>query len=89
MPSKKEQRLAELRAELEELEAEPDPAPVGRSVATQVTIDLSDPVQVKRGIAMGLLEKGDLDEFDDPPEGGDGEDAPDAEDPPRRRARYD
>lgn len=91
MPSKqqsKEERRAELEAELEALDSEPE---VGRSRADNmnITIDLSNPDSVRRALKLGLLERGDLDEFDEPAaENGDGGE-PEAEEPPRRRQRYD
>lgn len=85
MPSKEERR-AELEAELAELD-KPEPQGNGRTENLTFTIDLGDEVQVKRALKLRLLEKGDLDEFDDPDPAG-GEDPPADEDPPRRRQRY-
>ena len=80
------------KEEQEQLEAlqrkadEPDPPAGGGSTRNlNITIDLGDPDQVKRGLKLGLLERGDLDEFDDPDP--DGDDPP-ADDEPRRRQRY-
>lgn len=87
MPTK-EERLAELKAQMDEIENEPDPNAPSRSTITNVTIDLSDPAQVKRGIAMGLLDKGDLDEFDEAPAETDPEAEPE-DAPQRKRERYD
>ena len=87
MPEKtKEERRAELEAELADLD-KPEPSPNGNTRNLNLTIDLGDPEQVKRALKLGLLEKGDLDEFDDPADpAGDPEPADD--DPPRRRQRY-
>lgn len=79
------------KEEQEQLEAlqrkaeEPEPAANGRSENVSITIDLGDENQVKRALKMGYLQKGDLDEFDEPPAE---EEAAEEEEPPRRRQRY-
>ena len=81
--SKEEQETLEA---LQRKAEEPEPAANGRSENVSITIDLGDENQVKRALKMGYLQKGDLDEFDEPePEG---EEKPEEEEPPRRRQRY-
>ena len=81
--SKEEQDTLEA---LQRKAEEPEPAPGGgNSRNLNITIDLGDPEQVKRGLKLGLLERGDLDEFDDPV---DPDADPDPDDPPRRKTRY-
>ena len=81
--SKEEQ--AQLDA-LQKKAEEPEPN-VNRSRVDNisVTIDLGDPEQVKRGLKLGLLERGDLDEFDEKEE----QEETEEEEAPRRKSRYD
>lgn len=76
--------------ELTALRDAPD-APAGRGENLNFTIDLSDDTAVRRALKLGVLTRGDLDEFDDDPDDGDG-DADGDDDPagkpdpqPRRR----
>lgn len=72
---------------LQKKQSEPEPSNGGRSEGRNlnITIDLGDPDQVRRGLKLGLIERGDLDEFDDPePES----EPPEGEEPPKRRTRY-
>lgn len=58
----------------------------GRNV--NITIDLSDGAAVKRALSLGLIDKGDLAEFDDDAAAADDDGDDDAGDPepaPRRR----
>lgn len=87
MPEKtKDEQRAELERQLAELDKPDEPTGGTRSHNVNVTIDLGDPEQVKRGLKLGLIDRGDLDEFDEPAS----DDDPPAndDDPPRRRQRY-
>ena len=85
MPLSKEEQ-ATLEALQKKAEEPEEPQGFGSNRNLNITIDLSDPEQVKRALKLRLLDKNDLDEFDDPdPDDPD----PDAgDDPPRRRQRY-
>jgi hypothetical protein len=75
-------------AELERLRDAPDDDRPGRGENLNFTIDLSNDTAVRRALKLGVLTRGDLDEFDeadpddgDDPDGGD----PDPDEQPRRR----
>ena len=75
--------------DLQDLADAPDAPETTKSRADNVniTIDLGDETQVRRALKLGLLDKGDLDEFDDPDPDPDAD--PDAPpDGPRRKARF-
>jgi hypothetical protein len=87
--------VAKLTADEEQLleqlskkrDAPDEPAGSGRNV--NITIDLSDGAAVKRALSLGLIDKGDLAEFDDDADdaGDDAADDDPADDEPAPRRR--
>lgn len=66
-------------------DAPDDPGP-SRGENLNITIDLGNDVAVRRALKLGVLTRGELDEFDDAPDDDDA-DADDADDDPQPRRR--
>lgn len=72
----------EQKRQLAELEALRDAPPESSSRGGEVNVfvDLSDPAAVKRALRLGVIERGDLDEFDNDAGDDDGDEGDDDED---------
>ena len=75
-------------AELEKLRDAPDEPGTGTGRDLSIIIDLGDDKAVARALKLGVLDRGDLDEFDEPA-GGDGDDELDEDGNPKKKKKAD